>query len=92
MGNESSGRRLRYLFGQRLHGADLDNIRDVLKPDPELERHNSMLENILRWEDDGGQLTGAGNPVDGFAPTTPRANREQIKISYRKGIGAESHL
>jgi hypothetical protein len=23
-----------------------------------------MLENILRWEDDGGQMIGYGNPVD----------------------------
>ena len=40
---------LPYFFMQRIHGNDPGNL-------PELERSNGVLENILRWEDDGGKI------------------------------------
>ena len=29
---------------------------ELARPDPELERSKGVLENILRWEDDGGKI------------------------------------
>mgnify|MGYP003482436650 FL=1 len=40
---------LPYFFMQRIHGNDPGNL-------PELARSNGVLENILRWEDDGGKI------------------------------------
>ncbi len=40
---------LPYFFMQRIHGNDPGNL-------PELERSNGVLENILRWEEDGGKI------------------------------------
>jgi hypothetical protein len=40
---------LPYFFMQRIHGNDPGNL-------PELERSKGVLENILRWEDDGGKI------------------------------------
>ena len=47
---------LPYFFAQRLRGKDPDNQLELLRPDPELERSKGVLENILRWEDDGGKI------------------------------------
>jgi len=57
--NKSPKRRgLSYFFTLRIHGKDPDNIFELVRPDSEARRSKSVLENILRWEDDGGQ-----NPV-----------------------------
>ena len=46
---------------------------ELVRPDPELERNKGMLENILRWEDDGGPVSETGNPLPQVAETnTPR--------------------
>lgn len=43
-------------FTQRIHGKDPGNLLELVRPDPELERSKGVLENILRWEDDGGKI------------------------------------
>ena len=40
---------LPYFFMQRIHGRDPGNLL-------ELKRSKGVLENILRWEDDGGKI------------------------------------
>ena len=47
---------LPYFFTQRIHGKDPDHLLELARPDPELERSKGVLENILRWEDDGGKI------------------------------------
>ncbi len=47
---------LPYFFAQRIHGRDPGNSLELARPDPELERSKGVLENILRWEDDGGKI------------------------------------
>ncbi|HLO33574.1 MAG TPA: hypothetical protein VK249_30780 [Anaerolineales bacterium] len=47
---------LPYFFTQRIHGKDPANLLELASPDLELERNKSLLENILRWEDDGGKI------------------------------------
>jgi len=56
MKNISSQRGLSYFFTQRIHGKDSNNM-------PELERTEGVLENILRWEDDGGPVFETANPL-----------------------------
>jgi len=40
---------LPYFFTQRIHDSESGNLL-------ELERSKGILENILRWEDDGGKI------------------------------------
>ena len=47
---------LPYFFTQRIHGKGPGNLLELARPDPELERSKGVLENILRWEDDGGKI------------------------------------
>ena len=67
MGNESSGHGLHSFSAQRLHGTDLDNIYELPKPDSELERSKGVLENILRWEDDGARVFETNKPLPQLA-------------------------
>ena len=57
MKNKSSKRGLSYFFRQRIHGKHTDNLLV-------LEKSKTVLENILRWEDDGGQMLDARNQID----------------------------
>jgi len=70
MKNKSSKRGLSYFFPQRIHGKDPDNMLEWIKP--QLERTEIEPENILRWEDDGGQMLAAGNPIDWSNPDMAR--------------------
>jgi hypothetical protein len=56
MKNKSSQRGLSYFFTQRIHGKDSDNMPELVKPESESEITKSVLDNILRWEDDGGKI------------------------------------
>ena len=47
---------LPYFFAQRIHGKAPRNLLELGRPDPELERSKGVLENILRWEDDGDKI------------------------------------
>jgi hypothetical protein len=56
MKNKISNRRGQSQFSsQRSQGIGPDNLLEVLMPDSKLERTKAELEDILRWEDDGGQ-------------------------------------
>ena len=57
---------------QRIHGKNPDNMLELVRPESELERSKGVLENILRWEDDGGQMLDAGNPIDRSNPDMAR--------------------
>jgi len=52
MKSEFSNRGLSYFFTQRIHG----NVLAWVKPASESERSKSVIENIQRWEDDGGKI------------------------------------
>ena len=71
--NKSSRSGLSYFFTQRIHGKDPSgNMPGLVKPESEWERTAAVLENILRWEDDGGQMLAAGNPIDRSTPDIVR--------------------
>jgi hypothetical protein len=55
--NNSPGRGTSWLVPLRLHDEDPSSLPGTIKPQPRLERTENDLENILRWEDDGGKIT-----------------------------------
>jgi hypothetical protein len=55
MKDKSLKLRLSFLFKQRIPGRD--SSENVL----ELEKTKRVIEDILRWADDGGQIAGIGN-------------------------------
>jgi hypothetical protein len=70
MKNKSTRRATRDLFMERIQGTDLHkNILELVRRDSELKRSNNGLKNLLRWEDDGGQMLRV-DPVD--RPNTDR--------------------
>ena len=59
MKNKSLKLRSSYFFRQRkrIYGKDLsENISELVKPESEWERTESVIQDILRWADDGGQI------------------------------------
>jgi hypothetical protein len=66
MKNKSSDDEMPYGFTQRIHGKDPDKVLELVIAD--LEGTKFDLRNILRWEEDGGQMIGCGNPSDRLNP------------------------
>lgn len=51
-----------YFFGQRIRGQDSSgNMPELIKPESEPEMVESGIEDILRWEDDGGRMLDLRN-------------------------------
>jgi hypothetical protein len=69
MKNKFSNGRLSYSLTSRIHG----NVLAWEKPASKSERSKRVIENILRWEDDGGPGSETGYPLPQVAETnTPR--------------------
>ena len=71
-----------YFFGQRIHGSDSsgpDNMPELIKPESDWQRAEnvSVIEAILRWADDGGQMLDLG-----------KLPKRQVKPGY----GSKSHI
>jgi|GEM_PF-1835532 hypothetical protein len=60
MKNKLANSRLFYFFTPRIHG----NVLAWVKPATASERSKRAIENILRWEDDGGQMLDIGNSAE----------------------------
>jgi hypothetical protein len=60
MKNKLANGRLSYFFTPRIHG----NVLAWVKPATASERSKRAIENILRWADDGGQMSDIGNAPD----------------------------
>jgi hypothetical protein len=57
MKNTSFDDGLTYFISQRIHGRDLPkDLPEWATPDSEWEDADSIVEAILRWADDGGQM------------------------------------
>ncbi len=52
MKNGLSGGRLSFFITPRIHG----NVLAWLKPDSASQKSKQVVENILRWEEDGGKI------------------------------------
>ena len=71
--NKSFDYGLPYFFTQGTHVTEPDNkMLALVGPDSESQRSKVALENILRWEDDGGQMLDACNPKDRSNPAIAR--------------------
>jgi hypothetical protein len=70
MKNRLSNGSLSYSFTPRIHG----NVLAWVKPAFKLERSKHVIENILRWEDDGGQMSDIGAQI---ARSNPDVARER---------------
>jgi hypothetical protein len=68
MKNKFSNGRLSYFLVPRIHG----NVFAWVKPAFESERSKRAIENILRWEDDGGQMSDAGSSIARSRPDMAR--------------------
>jgi hypothetical protein len=75
MKNKSSKLRLPVFFGQHIHGKVASGRMPTLgKSESERVEAESLIEDILRWEDDGGQIVGIGNaprPSNGSSTLIP---------------------
>jgi len=64
MKNRSLKLRLTYFFRQHIHGKDSSgHMLGLVKPESERERTESVIEDILRWADEGGQMIDVGNAI-----------------------------
>jgi hypothetical protein len=69
MKNKFSNGRMSYFYTPRIHG----NVLAWVKPASESEGSKRVIENILRWEDDGGPVSETGSPLPQVAEIkTPR--------------------
>ena len=59
MKNKFSNGRFSYDFRPRIH----PNVLAWVKPAAKSDRSKRVLENSLRWEDDGGPVSDAGHPL-----------------------------
>jgi hypothetical protein len=73
MKNKFSNGKLSYFLTQRIHG----NVLAWVKPASELERSKRVIENILRWEDDGGHMLEAGSTIARSTSDTTRERAEE---------------
>jgi len=62
-----SSHRSSYVFTQQIHGGHQDRSPDPAKP--RLKRNRTEVKNILRWEDDGGNINGG--PVESTVVPNP---------------------
>ena len=64
MKNKSLKLGFTYLFRQHIGGKESSgNILKLVKSESERERTKSLIEDILRWADDGGQMIEIGNAI-----------------------------
>ena len=54
-------RRWPYFFGQRIHGSRAGNMPELIKPQSAWPNTESIIEDILRWADDGGNMLDLEN-------------------------------
>ena len=58
--------RLSSFFGQRIRSKDSsDYLPELIKPEPQWKRAESVIEDILRWADDGGKMLDLGSRTAG---------------------------
>ena len=86
MKNKSLKLGLSYFFKKRIHGRDSsENMPELVKPEP--ERTESVIEDILRWADDGGRmlpLNSQGTPGYGSGMSKYMVNKEAEEEIFSK--------
>ena len=76
MQDKFTGRRFSYINTRQIQNKVSKSIHELVGPDPELERSSGELENIMRWEDDGGLIVVVNVFTDNLPTISPiPANR-----------------
>jgi hypothetical protein len=82
MKNKPSNGRLSYFFTPRIHG----NVLAWVKPASESEKSKRIIENIQRWEDDGGRIMDELVSTVERLPVRP-AGHDQSMLQRSQGEG-----
>ena len=78
MQNSSFDDGLTYFFSQRIHGrGSSNNMLELAKPESEWEGTESVIEDILRWADDGGQMLDLGELTAGSDSAKARERADE---------------
>jgi hypothetical protein len=78
MKNRSFDDGLTYFYNRRIHGTgSSNNMLEWAKPESEWEGTESVIEDILRWADDGGQILDLGNLMAGSDPDKARERADE---------------
>ena len=78
MKNRSFDDGLTYFFSRRIHGRDPSkDMLELAKPESEWEETESVIEDILRWADDGGQILDLGTIMSGSEPNKARERADK---------------
>ena len=75
MKNKFSNSGLSYFFTPRIHG----NVLAWVKPASESKRSKRVIENILRWEDDGGLIIEVAKPIMSLRLDQTIFKNEEVK-------------
>lgn len=74
--------RLSSFLGQRILLVDSSgNMPELIKPASGWERADSVIEDILRWADDGGKMLDLGNRTARSDPQDTRERRSERLMS-----------
>ena len=87
MKKKSLKRRWPYFFGQRIQGSDSlgpGNMPELIKPESEWQRAESVIDAILRWADDGGQMLDIENGNRTIGSDPDDARKRSNKIEYQR--------
>jgi hypothetical protein len=70
--------RLSSFFGQRIRGKDVSgNMPELIKPEPQWERAERVIEDILRWADDGGKMLDLSSRIARSDPDAAQGKRNE---------------
>jgi hypothetical protein len=75
MKNKFSNGRLSYFSTPRIHG----NVLAWVEPASASERSKRVIENILRWEDDGGLIIEVAKPIMSLRLDQTIFKNEEVK-------------
>ena len=73
MKNRFFNGRFSYSFTSRIHG----NVLAWVQPASKSDKNKRVIENILRWEDDGGQMPDIGKQSARLNPGTARGQASE---------------
>ena len=78
----SLGPRWPYFLGQRSHGSDSSgNMPELINPESELPRAEGLIEDILRWADDGGKMLDLGENRKARSNPQEKSGEQRLNIS-----------
>lgn len=74
-----------YFFRQRIHDKhSADNMPDLVMPESEGEKTESIVRDILRWADDGGKMLDLDSRAAGSEPDLTRNQINELRLFVGK--------